>query len=77
MFGGSGERGKREREAREPNRGRLLPLQLEDLRIEFGTGEKRQDNRAYPREKVDPGFAGSEHCRAERQAEDQLSDCSD
>src|SRR5580704_5046131 len=68
---------KREQEAREPDRGRLFPLELENFRVEFGTGEKRQDNRADPREKLDPGFVGSEHCRAESQAEDQLSDCSD
>ena len=38
---------KRKRETHESYGGRLFPLQLEHLRVEFGACEKRQDYRRY------------------------------
>ena len=66
-----------EKEAREPDSGRFLPFELENLWVEFGTREKRQDDRANSRKKFDPGLISAEHGRANDSANNQLRNCSD
>jgi transposase len=53
-----------ENEAREPDRGCFLPLELENRWIEFGARQKRQQDRARTGEKLYPDVIGVEHSRA-------------
>jgi hypothetical protein len=64
----------RKKEAREPDRARLLPFEPENDGIKLGARKKRQDDRADSREKLDPGLVGSEDRRADRSADDELGD---
>src|SRR5262245_19144474 len=64
-------------ETRKPDGARFLPLRAEDDRIELGSGEKSEHNRAETREELDPGLIGAENRRADRGANDELRDRAD
>ena len=66
----------RDDETDEPDGARLLPLQSEYLRVEFGASEKGQHDRADAGEKFDPGTRPPSTAR-QRRADDQLGDRAD
>src|SRR5277367_2319581 len=64
-------------EARESDRARLFPFELENLRVEFRARKKSQDDGAKTGEELDPGLVGPQHRRPNRRADNQLRDRSD
>ena len=63
---------KRKKEAREPDRRRLLPLEAEHHGIELRAGQEREHDRADAGEEFHPAFVGSEHGRPNDRSQDQL-----
>ena len=68
---------KRKKEARKPDRSRLLPLQFENHRIELRSSKEGQNDRADAGEKLDPQLVRAQYGRSDRGADNQLGDRSD